>query len=125
MKEIEIPWNGGMASVTLRKPKYKDTLRIRKKCRTFRTVNGIPTPEIDEEKLAIESFKTCIVKAPFEVTDQTILEMDSNIAEIIENEINKLGQLDLGKKNEPDFGGEDRVQPEAGSSPANDTAGTG
>lgn len=98
-KKIDIKWEGKPETVTIKRLTFGDSLNLRKECRKITTVAGQTRAEIDEKKLAVESFKVAIVKAPFPLNEQSILDLDKMLAEKIEKAIDEFNSLDEGKKN--------------------------
>jgi len=109
-KIIPIEWEDKPETITIKRLSFGERLELRKKCRKIVTRGGTTQAEIDEKRLAIESFKIGIANAPFDHTNESvILKLDGALAEKLEAEIEKFNRLDEGKKNETGNGSKDRV----------------
>jgi len=105
-KEIPIVWERMEGKekkvtneiVTVKRLTFGERAKLRKECRTLKFVGGVQNVEVDEEKLMIKTLIYGIAKAPFNLDDKTISNLDGNLGENIYTEIDSLNTLDEKKK---------------------------
>jgi len=96
-KTLTIEFNGQPAEVIIKRLTFGERAKLRKSVRTIKYVNNVQNIEIDEEKLLINTLKFGLLKAPFEITDESIKQLDGNTGEFLYQEIDKFNTLDDGK----------------------------
>lgn len=87
---FEIEWDGKMELVELLSLSFGEDLRIRNKCTKVQMSTGTPNVTVDQEKMTIMNLKTSLIKAPFEITEDNIFNLDKNVATVILTAFNEL-----------------------------------
>jgi len=87
---IEIEWDGKPEIVELLSLSFGEDLRIRNKCTKIKMSTGQPNVDIDQEKMTLLNLTTSIIKAPFEITEDNVFNLDKTVAAIILTAYNEL-----------------------------------
>ena len=87
---VEIEWEGKNETVELIALSFGEDLRIRNKCTKVKMSTGTPDVTIDQEKMTIMNLKKSIIKAPFEITEDVIFDLDKIVATGILTGFNEL-----------------------------------
>ncbi len=87
---IEIDWNDKKENVELIALSFGEDLRIRNKCTKVKMATGTPDVLIDQEKMTLMNLKKSIIKAPFEITEDNIFDLEKRIASDILTGFNEL-----------------------------------
>ena len=87
---MEIEWEGKNEIVELVALSFGEDLRIRNKCTKVQMSTGTPNVTIDQEKMTLMNLKNSIIKAPFEITEDNIFDLEKRIAADILTGFNEL-----------------------------------
>lgn len=87
---IEIDWEDKKESIELLALSFGEDLKIRNKCTKIQMTTGVPNVSIDQEKMTILNLKTSIIKAPFDITEEAIFDLNKFTAADILTGFNKL-----------------------------------
>lgn len=86
-KTVEIEWEGQKAHVVIRRWTYGEKLDITKAATTLTAIGAAVQRSIDPKVFAIGVMKTCIVSAPFPITDKGIYDLPEDIGDYLNAEI--------------------------------------
>ena len=87
---IEIDWNDKKENVELIALSFGEDLRIRNKCTKVQMATGTPSVIVDQEKMTLMNLEKSIIKAPFDITQDNIFDLDKKVATVILTGFNEL-----------------------------------
>ena len=95
---LEVDFDDKKETVELIKLTFGEDLKIRNQCTSVKLVGNQPDIKIDQEKMTLLNLTKSIIKAPFEITQENISDLDKDVATEILSAFNELNTPSEKKK---------------------------
>jgi hypothetical protein len=95
---IKVDFDEKEEVVELIKLTFGEDLKIRNQCTSVKMIGSQPDIKIDQEKMTLLNLSKSIIKAPFDITMESISDLDKDVATEILSAFNELNTPSEKKK---------------------------